>query len=131
MRDASQSSKFCTGYFVVSKTLFKPGGGGQKRPPIGFSLSPQKWVGKVANFFTLAIIWRGLNHFLRLYFAFGSQEGSKDKIYPHFHKLEFCPELEIGKFLCIYISSCYLNWNILVYWVTTIDLLGPGQHSAK
>ena len=27
--------------------------------------------------------------------------------------------------VCIYISSCYLNWKILVYWVSTTDLFGP------
>ena len=28
-----------------------------------------------------------------------------------------------------FISSCYLNQNILVYGVGIINLLGPGQHS--
>ena len=48
------------------------------------------------------------------------------------HFLLICfviPKIQYFHIVCTCILSCYLSSNIWVYWVSTIELLGPGQHS--
>ena len=48
------------------------------------------------------------------------------------HFLLICfviPKIQYFHIVCICILSCYLSSNIRVYWVSTIELLGPGQPS--